>query len=391
RRVHRGHPRRRRPARPTRRRPGRPGGRRVPARHARHRAVRCGRRRPRRRRHRPVPARPHPRGPGRRPRRGAGVHDGQMTRDDRTGCRPAPTGHEPRGPATSREDRTRAERTGVHDLPGRWCAHREGRRPTTGRGPAAHDRPGTGGARPARLGPWSSTWPLDRPPRTGDPGRSGPPTTVPRPPPPAPRRTADDRRGTGRSRRAPAPRPPRPRKGRRHGGPADPRPHQEGPALRPEVPARARPPPPAPRRTADDRRGTGRSRRAPAPRPPSPRKGRSDVSLADTGPHQEGPALGQEVPARGRPRSEAVERAIIEGVMQLLEDGVPLAELSIERIARTAGVGKATIYRRWSGKEQLFVDVMRAAEPPDPELPGVSVRDDLVVLLEALRLRGLAG
>jgi AcrR family transcriptional regulator len=84
-----------------------------------------------------------------------------------------------------------------------------------------------------------------------------------------------------------------------------------------------------------------------------------------------------------------VERAIVEGVMKLLEDGVPLAELSIERIARTAGVGKATIYRRWSGKEELFVDVVRAAEPADPELPGTSMRDDLVALLEQLRRRGL--
>lgn len=95
------------------------------------------------------------------------------------------------------------------------------------------------------------------------------------------------------------------------------------------------------------------------------------------------------VPTRGRPRSEAVERAVIEGVLKLLEDGVPLAELSIERIARTAGVGKATIYRRWSGKEELFVDVVRAAEPPDPELPGTSMRDDLVALLEQLRQRGV--
>ncbi|MFD7403431.1 TetR/AcrR family transcriptional regulator [Streptomyces sp. NPDC059866] len=107
------------------------------------------------------------------------------------------------------------------------------------------------------------------------------------------------------------------------------------------------------------------------------------MSLAASRPRPEGPA-------RGRPRSEAVERAIIEGAMKLLEDGVPLAELSIERIARTAGVGKATIYRRWSGKEELFVDVVRAAEPPDPELPRTSLRDDLVVLLEILRRRGLA-
>ncbi|WP_225827862.1 TetR/AcrR family transcriptional regulator [Streptomyces naphthomycinicus] len=97
-----------------------------------------------------------------------------------------------------------------------------------------------------------------------------------------------------------------------------------------------------------------------------------------------------DTPGRGRPRSEAVERAIVEGVMKLLEEGVPLAELSIERIARTAGVGKATIYRRWSGKEELFIDVVRAAEPPEPELPGTSMRDDLLVLLENLRQRGLA-
>ncbi|MGQ4385114.1 TetR/AcrR family transcriptional regulator [Streptomyces sp. SAS_270] len=106
------------------------------------------------------------------------------------------------------------------------------------------------------------------------------------------------------------------------------------------------------------------------------------MSLANSRPRQEGPA-------RGRPRSEAVEHSILEGVMKLLEEGVPLSELSIERVARTAGVGKATIYRRWRGKEELFVDVLRAAEPPDPELPGTSMRDDLIVLLESLRQRGL--
>jgi AcrR family transcriptional regulator len=109
------------------------------------------------------------------------------------------------------------------------------------------------------------------------------------------------------------------------------------------------------------------------------------VTLADSTAGQRG------TPARGRPRSEALEHAIIEGVLTLLEDGVPLAELSMERIARTAGVGKATIYRRWRGKEELFVDVVRAAEPAEPLLPGTSLRDDLVVMLEWMRRRGLAG
>nr|WP_031012621.1 TetR/AcrR family transcriptional regulator C-terminal ligand-binding domain-containing protein [Streptomyces sp. NRRL F-5727] len=95
-------------------------------------------------------------------------------------------------------------------------------------------------------------------------------------------------------------------------------------------------------------------------------------------------------PRRGRPRSEAVEGAVFDAVIGLLEGGVPLGDISIERIARTAGVGKATIYRRWAGKEDLLVELIRSVEPPDPELPGISVRDDLVTLLEFMRRRGLA-
>ncbi|MEU6675648.1 TetR/AcrR family transcriptional regulator [Streptomyces sp. NPDC046853] len=93
--------------------------------------------------------------------------------------------------------------------------------------------------------------------------------------------------------------------------------------------------------------------------------------------------------ARGRPRSEAVERSIVEGALKLIEDGEPLAGISIERIARTAGVGKATIYRRWSGKEELFVDILRGMDDPPPELPGVSMRGDIIVCLEHLRRRGV--
>ncbi|MEU5423755.1 TetR/AcrR family transcriptional regulator [Streptomyces sp. NPDC020667] len=67
-----------------------------------------------------------------------------------------------------------------------------------------------------------------------------------------------------------------------------------------------------------------------------------------------------------------------------------MGELSMERIAREAGVGKATLYRRWAGKEELMLDVLRSMDDAVPELPGTSARDDLVVLLELLRRRGLA-
>ncbi|WFB11822.1 TetR/AcrR family transcriptional regulator C-terminal ligand-binding domain-containing protein [Streptomyces sp. LX-29] len=92
----------------------------------------------------------------------------------------------------------------------------------------------------------------------------------------------------------------------------------------------------------------------------------------------------------GRPRSAAVDTAVIETVLRLLEDGVTLDQLSMERIAREAGVGKATVYRRWRGKEALMLDVMRSLDEPYPEPTGDSVRDDLVTMLEFIRRRGLA-
>lgn len=93
---------------------------------------------------------------------------------------------------------------------------------------------------------------------------------------------------------------------------------------------------------------------------------------------------------RGRPRSAAVDTTVIETVLRLLEGGVTVAELSMEGIARRAGVGKATVYRRWAGKEALMLDVLRSLDDDGPRPTGGPVRDDLVALLEYLRRRGLA-
>lgn len=115
----------------------------------------------------------------------------------------------------------------------------------------------------------------------------------------------------------------------------------------------------------------------------------SDRGEQAPGERDSGPGDDQE-PRRGRPRSAAAERAILDAVVELLEAGEPLAGLSIERIARTAGVGKATIYRRWTDKEELFVDVLRDIEPPEPDVSGTRGIGDLRVLLESMRRRGLA-
>ncbi|WP_395296427.1 TetR/AcrR family transcriptional regulator [Kitasatospora hibisci] len=94
-------------------------------------------------------------------------------------------------------------------------------------------------------------------------------------------------------------------------------------------------------------------------------------------------------PRRGRPRSEAAEQAIFAAVEELMAGGTSLPELTIEGIAAAAGVGKATIYRRWPNKEALLVDMVSRMEEPLPSTTG-SVRGDLVAMIEYMRLRGLA-
>jgi AcrR family transcriptional regulator len=68
----------------------------------------------------------------------------------------------------------------------------------------------------------------------------------------------------------------------------------------------------------------------------------------------------------------------------MLADGVAAESITIEAVATRAGVGKATIYRRWPNKETLLVDAIRALKGALPQLRGESVRDDLVVLLRPM-------
>jgi AcrR family transcriptional regulator len=85
----------------------------------------------------------------------------------------------------------------------------------------------------------------------------------------------------------------------------------------------------------------------------------------------------------GRPRSERAEQAIIEAALSLFAESGPDG-LCIERVAARAGVGKATIYRRWPGKEDLLLAAIAAVKAPLPEPAGVSVRADLVDLLTSM-------
>jgi AcrR family transcriptional regulator len=85
----------------------------------------------------------------------------------------------------------------------------------------------------------------------------------------------------------------------------------------------------------------------------------------------------------GRPRSEQAERAIIDAALDLFAESGPDG-LCMEQVAARAGVGKATIYRRWAGKEDLLLDALASLKTPLPEPRGRSVREDLVAVLGAM-------
>lgn len=86
----------------------------------------------------------------------------------------------------------------------------------------------------------------------------------------------------------------------------------------------------------------------------------------------------------GRPRSEQAHRAILNAAIDLfVEEG--FEGMSVEGVAARAGVGKTTIYRRWSSKEDLVIEAIDElifdVHPPDTG----SVREDLVEMLTTVQ------
>ena len=86
----------------------------------------------------------------------------------------------------------------------------------------------------------------------------------------------------------------------------------------------------------------------------------------------------------GRPRDPRVDAAIVDATLQLLADQ-GYASVTMEAVAALAGVGKATLYRRYAGKEQLVVDAVATLTEPAEVVQGAGVRDELVARLEAVR------
>ena len=87
--------------------------------------------------------------------------------------------------------------------------------------------------------------------------------------------------------------------------------------------------------------------------------------------------------SRGRPRDESVDTAVVEAaVAEIAEKGLTAA--TMEAIALRAGVGRATLYRRWPNKSALlYFCADQLAEVIAPADTG-DLRKDLLTVFEPL-------
>lgn len=85
----------------------------------------------------------------------------------------------------------------------------------------------------------------------------------------------------------------------------------------------------------------------------------------------------------GRPRDARLEGAIIQAALDLLQE-LGFAAVTVDAVAARAGVGKATIYRRWPTKEALLVDAAGTLKGPFYPTNTGDLRTDLVGVFNSL-------
>lgn len=83
----------------------------------------------------------------------------------------------------------------------------------------------------------------------------------------------------------------------------------------------------------------------------------------------------------GRPRSQESHQAIIKATLDLLSQ-MGYDRLSIDAIARSAGVGKTTIYRWYASKEELVADAIESVRE-EIEIPDTgTLSSDIDCIIE---------
>lgn len=85
----------------------------------------------------------------------------------------------------------------------------------------------------------------------------------------------------------------------------------------------------------------------------------------------------------GRPRSEKAHKAILKAAISLVRD-VGYDALSIQAVAARARVSKATVYRRWSSREDLVAEAVEQIIRSFPPADHGSLKKDLDALFKEL-------
>jgi AcrR family transcriptional regulator len=80
---------------------------------------------------------------------------------------------------------------------------------------------------------------------------------------------------------------------------------------------------------------------------------------------------------RGRPRNRSYDRVILDATLEIL-NAEGYAGLTIDSVAARTGVGRPTIYRRWSSKAALVIAALTQSPGLSPVPNTGRVRDDLL-------------
>jgi AcrR family transcriptional regulator len=85
----------------------------------------------------------------------------------------------------------------------------------------------------------------------------------------------------------------------------------------------------------------------------------------------------------GRPRSAAADASIVRATLDvLMEDGY--RGLTMEQVRARAGVGKATLYRRYGSKQELVSEAIRHLNQPIDRPDTGSVRADILAVARSV-------
>ena len=85
----------------------------------------------------------------------------------------------------------------------------------------------------------------------------------------------------------------------------------------------------------------------------------------------------------GRPRSAVADAAIVRATLDLLLDDGYRA-LTMEQVRARAGVGKATLYRRYGSKQELVTEAIRHLNQPLDRPDTGSVREDILAVARSV-------